>query len=1527
MSMSFSRSIFLCSVFASTIGLSACSTKDPADVSFEDIDRTKIPTNVVVNDELNDSNTQWTGWTEEAEATNGAFANFAIQSGAPGGNSLKVSQINVEAANSPKEIQAGPAAVPVTPGKSYGVGAWVKGSTCGLGKFVVHPANDPETILASQEMYFTGDWQTLDYYFNVPAGVTSVNLPLQLAFADNLGGEVQIDKMIAFPRAYQKPPEAGNVARNSDFEGSNTEINVPENGTNSWAQAGSATFTLDTTVAQSGKNSVKIKFAAAGTGNPWDIEAGPVNVPVSDGLAYTFSGWVKADKGSAGAKVNFLIQNPTAYNVFAEKSVSVTEEWQEVRFNAVITGTNVVRLYAQYNFTENSNKTIYIDNLKLIPPATCPYAPVFSNLVSKNESLFESNRVTNGNFESSDKSIFPGWSAQAVGTAKATFEGQTIGDTNKTLVNSGKKSLKTFITTVGTNPQDIQAGSGDLYVAPGKTYTYSAFGRGPIGTKALFTAELQAAPNVVIEGQWLNFNNLWQQVSFDFVVPADAPVLTTDELAAAGLPSGASLARMRMAVNLSYPENAGKPILLDDFALLANLAANGDLENSSTSAEGWFTQSPNGAEAFALDSTQAQSGKNSLKLSPAALASGVAAWEIQAGIANIAITENRKYIVSARVKGDAGTKAKLALGLADAPYTELAASDLTLTTEWQEVTFEAKIPSGVNKVTLAAHLGYPENANKAVYLDSFRLVQGLYPSSDLVSDYKKLYEYNRVTNGGFESSTDTFPGWLAQTGNSADVKFETQAAGTANKLLVYSGSKSLKAAITAVGSNSWDIQAGPADLYLTPGQTYIYSGFARSALGAKANFSAALQNAPYSVFEEQQVAFNNTWQQVTFEFTLPADAPVLTEEELSAASLPKDAVVSRVRMAVNMSYPENAGKTIYLDDFALLPNSVVNGDLENNATVAEGWWSQASSETATFALDSTQAHSGKNSLKVSTSALATDIKVWDLQAGVTGIPVAGGRKYYVSARIKGDAGAKAKFLLNLGEAPYTEFGTSEVTLTSGWQEVSFEAKLPDGINKVSLLAQLGYAQNASKTIYLDGFKVVSQVPPPKTQFVNLVANGGLETGSVTGWNGSGAAKLALATSASAPAGVYTGGFGLHVTERAETWNSAQYSFGEAGLESGTSYLASAWVKVDGETADNIKLTLQITYTDDSNEWIGLASTGSADTLGWTKLSSLFNFAPDAAKKVKEAKVYIEADGKNTSYYIDDLYITKVYTPNGNLEFGKTDNWNAGGSPQIAISTAEKHSGNNALQVTGRTETWHSAQFNLLNSGMHTLKMTVQIDDEDNNNRRWETIASSSDTANWVKLSARYTYIPDGTATVFKVYFEADGKTSSYYIDDLLIVEVPVNIIKNGDMELGNTDNWNSAGAAQMATTEVEKYSGKYAMHVTGRSDTWHSAQYNLLNSGMQPGRTYDLSAWVKIADGVPDTIKMTVQIDDEDNNNRRWETIASSSDTANWVKIKTRYTYMPDGAATVFKVYFEAAGKISSYYIDDLVITEASESY
>lgn len=1348
MSKSISRSPFAWPLYASFAILSACSDSDPANVSFNGGDTTVVETNVIPNHDLSNGDE---GWETRADSV---VAEFAL---APtlgqGGNSLKTSVKIVEVDSAPDDISVGPSSVTVKPGQAYSGAAYVKGPLCGLTRFVVNPVGntDPEQILVSQNVFLTGQPQMVEFYFQVPDGVSEVEIPVQMGFADNIGSEIYIDRMIAAPIPRMPPIQEGNVVPNSDFEESTTTI---AGATGSWgntAPEAGATFSVDSSgVAQSGNNAVRIDFQdSVGTGDPWAIEGGPTNVSVVSGWTYTFSAWVKGDNGG---KINFLVQHPTQYNSYGTQEIELTAEWQEVRFSAKIDGTDVVRLYAQYNFAENKGKSIYVDNIKLIPPDTCPYAPSSGDLVSDNASLFDYNHVTNGSLEE-DVLDFLGWETKAANGASADFDMQIVDKFNRSLVNKGNQSLRVSIIDTTANPADIQAGPADIFVVPGKTYIYSAFARGTVGTKAKFVPVLSDAIATSLEGLEVTFDNVWQQVTFDFTVPENAPVLTETELQEARLPADAVVARLQMAVNLGYPQNEGKYVFLDDFTLLPNALTNGDLEDG---LQGWATVAPDNIATTTLDNTDAHTGNNSLRFDFSKNAANsddsgflLQLEDVYAGFENVAVEGGRKYYVSARFNGDSGARVKLLVNSADGSK-EFASSVTTLSGGWQEVTFTANIPEDVEVVNVIAQMGYPSNALHSISLDTFRLVSQIPPPP-------RAKAANLVSNGNFETGATT--GWE---GNNAAIELVD-----ANKNAdgVRSGRYALRVSDRAYDWASAQFELG--DSALTAGDSY---------------FAAA-------------------WVKVD------------------------GAVADTLQLTLLVQYSEGD------PDYIPIANTGLADTLE-----------------------------------------------WTRLAGV--------------------------FTFNPGR-----------TVTSIWPYIE--------------------ATNAETNYFIDELVV--------TKIYNI--NGGFESGDISKWDEAGA-TIEVTT-----AEKHSGEFSVHVTGRTENWNSVQYDMRDIGLVPGRTYLLSAWVKVDGATAETIKMTMEYVDESESPQYRTIAS--SSDTLNWVQLSNTFTYLPDG--EVSTLKVYFESDSATASYFVDDLVITEFVPPvsvitNGDLETGTIKGWEpSGGATAISVvqwPQGGAHSGFFGLHVSGRSANWHSAQYPLLDlelekntsykasvwvklagdTELDTVYLTLLLNNGGAD--QYINVASATVTnTKWTKLEGIFDYAPTGDVTNLRLYIEAVGAETSYYIDDLVVAR---NYAFNGGLEVSATDHigWTGSGAANISVTDEEKQHGSFSLYVTDRAANWNAAQFDLTNSGMQPGKTYDISAWVKIDGIVEDPIAMTMETRRRaDDSESSYTTLDRAEDTSDWVQLKVRYAFAFDEMPEIFKVYFEATDADSSYYVDSLVITEVDEIY
>lgn len=436
---------------------------------------------------------------------------------------------------------------------------------------------------------------------------------------------------------------------------------------------------------------------------------------------------------------------------------------------------------------------------------------------------------------------------------------------------------------------------------------------------------------------------------------------------------------------------------------------------------------------------------------------------------------------------------------------------------------------------------------------------------------------NAIVNGSLEDSTTELTGWDAYTaeGSTAEAEF------TVDTAEVFRGNNSFKASIAALGDQPYHIEAGPINVPIEAGGFYALVAWAKGPEGGKANFTASLEQEPWTTFGNLEVDFTGEWQQVVFTFALPENLEV-----------------DAIRLPVQMSFEGNAGADIYIDDMQLVPTNppppppagrvdlVTNGGLEASDTSADNWGSNANSTTAagtTFSVDSTEAYEGSNSFKVSFGTVTDAANPWEVEAGATGVPVMEGETYTFSAWVKGSTGARANFIVQLPGAPYHTFEQREVVVTSEWQQVTFDVLIEDAsaiegyegpTEQVRLYMHGGYPENSGAEIYIDNVQLL-------TQGAELVTNGGLEESdtSTTAW-GSGANETTApgTTFSVTSAESRTGSNSLHVsvgtvTDAANPWEIEAGPTGVPVAE-GEEYVFSAWVKGTPGAAITFNVQLQ-----------------------------------------------------------------------------------------------------------------------------------------------------------------------------------------------------------------------------------------------------------------------------------------------------------------------------------------------------------------
>lgn len=316
---------------------------------------------------------------------------------------------------------------------------------------------------------------------------------------------------------------------------------------------------------------------------------------------------------------------------------------------------------------------------------------------------------------------------------------------------------------------------------------------------------------------------------------------------------------------------------------------------------------------------------------------------------------------------------------------------------------------------------------------------------------------------------------------------------------------------------------------------------------------------------------------------------------------------------------------------------------------------------------------------------------------------------------------------------------------------------------------------------------------------------GFEDGATGPWGPRGGVTLTV-TDAEAHGGANS----LAVTGRTGDWQGVSASAASLGLQAGTTYDFSAWVKLPaGETGTSgIHFTAEQTPAGGGSNtytWIGGAVNTTAD--GWVEIGGSYVF-PDG---LASANLYVEAapiGDRHPSFLVDDLVITtedggSVPPPTGEVVIDSDfedglDGWALrGGSgattATVGLSTAQAHGGAQSAVVTSRTSQGDGLGRDvtglLAASVTYELSAWVRFGDGQPVDDVWlsranttggttafSTLAQFDSVTNsgWTEVTATF---QGSDADASLLYFEtrwdngAVGNTSDLYVDDV-VVRVP-----------------------------------------------------------------------------------------------------------------------------------------------------------
>jgi len=191
---------------------------------------------------------------------------------------------------------------------------------------------------------------------------------------------------------------------------------------------------------------------------------------------------------------------------------------------------------------------------------------------------------------------------------------------------------------------------------------------------------------------------------------------------------------------------------------------------------------------------------------------------------------------------------------------------------------------------------------------------------------------------------------------------------------------------------------------------------------------------------------------------------------------------------------------------------------------------------------------------------------------------------------------------------------------------------------------------------------------------------------------------------------------------------------------------------------------------------------------------------------------------------------------------------------------------------------------------------------------------------WILTQARG-IAPAGTEEVAFFVLFVDESVGSIYFDDVEVTTIepvePENLIQNPGFEEGTTG-WFGFGFATLSAPTTLPHTGNRSVLVEDRTDSWNGVAQSLLGV-LQPATTYRISAWVRLASGPAQPVKLTFrQIDDSGTS---FPAVASgTAGSAGWTQLIGSFTPVVNGTLTYLTLYLEGPAPGVSFYADDFEV-------